>query len=57
MNIESLKKAREAILETLMKLKINGKDKADMMFDQTEFLDERYYEKNVKAIRKIRRKK
>ena len=57
MNKNSLIKARELIVNLLMNSKINGSDKAQLIMDIVMFLNEESYDKNVKAIRKVKYKK
>lgn len=57
MNKNSLEKARELIVNLLMNSKINGSDKAQLIMDIVMFLNEENYDKNVKAIRKVKYKK
>ena len=57
MNKNSLIKARELIVNLLMNSKINGSDKAQLIMDLIMFLNEENYDKNIKAIRKVKYKK
>lgn len=57
MNKNSLIKTRELIVNLLMNSKINGSDKAQLIMDIVMFLNEENYDKNVKAIRKVKYKK
>ena len=57
MNKESLKRAKTIIFNALYNSNINAKDRTELIFDENDFLNEENYDKNVKALRKIKYKK
>lgn len=52
MNKESLKIAREVIIQALDEAKIEQVDKAELMLNITNFLDENEYKENIKVLAK-----
>ena len=57
MNKESLKKARNLIVNAIYNSNINAQDKAELIMNIVKFLNDEYYDKNIKVLNKLRYKK
>ena len=57
MNKESLKKARTLIVNAIYNSNINAQDKAELIMNIVKFLNDEYYDKNIKVLNKLRYKK
>ncbi len=57
MNKNSLEKAREIIVKSLFASNINASDRAELIIVLTSLLNENTYDKQVKAMRKVKYKK